>query len=298
MSKQSNTIPTNRYNDKYTSLIRSIKIFLPPRQKHGNEDDGKDDDFVGRERLMERLFLWLSDKDNKMGSYLVTGFRGMGKTSLVDRTIRRLIREIDSTTELWAKVSLMLIIVAFGLFLVGFEKLADNKCCLWVGFVCTAIALFVFVASCICNNPKNEIKKLRKKIPNRKDFLQLLVDRLARGKRLDFSQKEFSNIKISVNLGHEVLKERDILGLIATNVRDKYKDYLNSIQPRWFIVLMTTLSICAVSGALTYITKYTVHEAAIFKNGKYEYLNLLELFIMFLLYWLIMVHYLLTYLMF
>lgn len=273
MSKQSNTIPTNRYNDKYTSLIRSIKIFLPPRQKHGNEDDGKDDDFVGRERLMERLFLWLSDKDNKMGSYLVTGFRGMGKTSLVDRTIRRLIREIDSTTELWAKVSLMLIIVAFGLFLVGFEKLADNKCCLWVGFVCTAIAFFVFVASCICNNPKNEIKKLRKKIPNRKDFLQLLVDRLARGKRLDFSQKEFSNIKISVNLGHEVLKERDILGLIATNVRDKYKDYLNSIQPRWFIVLMTTLSICAVSGALTYITKYTVHEAAIFKNGKYEYLN-------------------------
>ena len=269
MSKQSNIIPTNCYNDKFTSLIRSIKIFLPSQQKRG---DGKDDDFVGRERLMERLFLWLSNKDNKTGSYLVTGFRGMGKTSLVDRTIRRLTRDINSTIELWAKVSLILIVVAFGFGFVGSSILVDIPCLQVIGIVGFVVSLLCFFYICISNNPKNEIKKLRKKIPNRKEFLQILVDRLARGKRLDVSPKEFSNIKISVNLGHEVLKERDILGLIATSVRDKYKDYLNSIQPRWFIVLIATLFICVISGGITYKTKNIVHNVVI-EQHSYDYLD-------------------------
>ena len=273
MSKYSNKIPVNCYNEKYTSLIRSIKIFLPSRKNKEKGSYGKDEDFVGRERLMERLFLWLSNKENKTGSYLVTGFRGMGKTSLVNRTIERLAREINSTVELYAKVSLMVMVFAVGLIFVGSIKLENNDCLKWIGIPLAIISLMAFVLTCTLDNPKNEIKGLRKKIPNRKGFIQLLVDRIARGKRLDVSHKDFSNILISVNLGHEVLKERDILGLIATNVRDRYKMFIDSIQPRWFMTLATTLLICIISIGLTCGTKYIVGTSAHFENTNYDYLN-------------------------
>ena len=260
MSKRSNIIPTNSYNDKYTSLIRPIKIFLPPLYNKGNGNNGKVDDFVGRERLMERLFSWLSNKDNKMSSYLVTGFRGMGKTSLVDRTIERLTREINPTVELWAKVLLVSMITTIGIISVNPPVLHSNyDRYFWILIAFFVISLVALVFLCtIYKNPQLEIKNLRRKLPNRREFLQLLVDRIVRGKRLDVSQKDYSNIKVSVNLGHEVLKERDILGLIATNVRDKYKEYINSIQPRWFVSLMTTLLICVVCIGMTYVIKDTI----------------------------------------
>lgn len=272
MSKHSNKIPLNRYNDKYTSLIRSIKIFLPIQSNKGKGSYGKDDDFVGRERLIERLFLWLSNRDNKTGSYLVTGFRGMGKTSLVDRTIERLARETNSTVELLAKVSLMMMVVAVGFIFVSSLTSDYKQWLLWPSIFLFAISFIAPVLSCTLDNPKIETLKLRNKVPNRKEFLQLLVDRIARGRRLDVSQKEFSNIKISVNLGHEVLKERDILGLIATNVRDRYKEYIKSIQPRWFVALITTIVICVVSIGITLGTKNMV--SCVFLNSpQYKYLN-------------------------
>lgn len=271
MSKHINKIPINRYNDKYTSLIRPIKIFLPIQSNKEKGSYGKDDDFVGRERLIERLFLWLSNSDNKTGSYLVTGFRGMGKTSLVDRTIERLARETNSTVELLAKVSLMMMVVAVGFISVS-SLTHYYKQWLWLGISLFAISFIALVLSCSHDNPKIEAQKLRNKVPNRKEFLQLLVDRIARGRRLDVSQKEFSNIKISVNLGHEVLKERDILGLIATNVRDRYKEFIKSIQPRWFVALITTIVICAVSIGITLGTKSMV-SSTFLNSPQYKYLN-------------------------
>ena len=277
MSKNDNIIPANRFNDKYTSLIRTIKIFLPqlPKKENGSYDD-KDEYFVGRERLIERLFLWLSDKNKKTGSYLVTGFRGMGKTTLVDRTIERLTRETDSKIEFWAEAILIAIIISLGCFFVGLIKLndVDNSCphsLICIGIACVVLFTIAFIIGCTCCNPKKDLQRLRKRIPNVKDFKQLLADRIARGKRLDVSQKSFSNIKISVNLGHEVLKERDILGLIATNVRDRYQVFINSIQPRWNVALLIMLFFAFLSAAATYITKKTIYQAFICENHKYDY---------------------------
>lgn len=276
MDKPNNIIPTNRYNDKFSSLIRPIKIFLPPRQNKGNGYYGKDDDFVGRERLIERLFLWLSNRDNKMNSYLVTGFRGMGKTCLVDRTVERLTREIDLKVEIFAKILLILIVGAVGSIFVGVLSYNDYKCFLWIGIICVVISIAGLVFLCFLNNPKYKIKNLRKKISNRKAFQQLLVDRIVRGRQPDISQKDFSNIKISVNLGHEVLKERDILGLIATEVRDKYKEYINSIQPRYFVALMTTILICVISIGITLVTKSIVYDAIKDRHSYVDVTNVIK----------------------
>ena len=267
-----NKVPFNSYNDKFSSLIRPIKIFLPLRPKKNNENDNENDDFVGRERLMEKLFLWLSDKEKETGSYLVTGFRGMGKTSLVNRTIERLVCNIDSRVEQWAKASLVLLVIAIGCFFVSFLMIEGTNIKNWllgIGIIISVLSVLAFSLSCIRGNPKREVKALCRKTPNRKQFKQLLVNRIARGKRLDVSWKEFSNIKVSVNLGHEVLKERDILGLIATNVRDKYKNYIRSIQPRWVIVLLTIILICVISIGLTYATKCTIRNTILNKHTEY-----------------------------
>ena len=271
-----NKVPFNSYNDKFSSLIRPIKIFLPLRPKKNNENDNENDDFVGRERLMEKLFLWLSDKEKETGSYLVTGFRGMGKTSLVNRTIERLVCNIDSRVEQWAKASLVLLVIAIGCFFVSFLMIEGTNIKNWllgIGIIISVLSVLAFSLSCIRGNPKREVKALCRKTPNRKQFKQLLVNRIARGKRLDVSWKEFSNIKVSVNLGHEVLKERDILGLIATNVRDKYKNYIRSIQPRWVIVLLTIILICVISIGLTYATKCTIRNTILNKTSFYKIRN-------------------------
>ena len=255
LSKFENRITTNRFDGIYTSLIRPIKIFLPSRRK-GKDEDARYDDFVGRERLMERLFLWLSDKKRKSGSYLVTGFRGMGKTSLVDRTICRLTRETNPNVELIAKISLMLLVVAIGCFFVGINK--TYFCLSWCGGIFALTSIFVLSLTCLLNNPSRCIRRLRKRIPNRKEFWPLFVDRIVRGKRQDETKKDFSNIRVSVNLGHEVLKERDILGLIATSVRERYEKNIRSVQPRWCMVLLVTLLISGISVALTCTTKNVI----------------------------------------
>lgn len=267
MSNSNNKISINRFDDRYTSLIRPIKIFLPLR-KNREEELLKYDYFVGRERLMERLFLWITDKKQKSGSYLVTGFRGMGKTSLVERTTERLTRDTNSMVELLAKVSLMSIVIAVGCLCIG--CVSGNDIMVLCGGIIAVIFTIVLWLSCTLKNPNHTIKKQRKRISNRKEFSKLLVDRLVRGKRSDVTTKKFSNIKISVNLGHEVLKERDILGLIATNVRDRYKDYIHSIQPRWRTAFFTMFLLSIISFGITYATKYVVHDTIIL-GQKYGY---------------------------
>ncbi|KJU85012.1 hypothetical protein MBAV_002794, partial [Candidatus Magnetobacterium bavaricum] len=49
--------------------------------------DNIDGRFIGRKRLVDRLTNLLTNDESKSGAYLVTGFRGMGKTSLVNKVI-------------------------------------------------------------------------------------------------------------------------------------------------------------------------------------------------------------------
>ena len=110
-NKNPNTVfPTNEFYVKYSSQIRPIKIHLPESKK-----DDKYFDFVGREKLMERLFAWLTN-NSSTGSYLVTGFRGMGKTILVNRVMGRLTREVSHLKELLCHVSILLLLCSIFLF--------------------------------------------------------------------------------------------------------------------------------------------------------------------------------------
>ena len=89
-------------------------------------------------------------------------------------------------------------------------------------------------------------KRTRRKYPNHDKFDKANVDKMARGKNDDYDSRHYRNIKISINLGHEVLKERDVLSMIATSVRDKYKSFVRSSIPhlviKSFVVMVVSIA--------------------------------------------------------
>ena len=227
---EANKIPTNSYNDKYSSSIRPIKIYLPCNGKDVNE---KDDEFVGRGRLMEMLFNWLSDKNTEKGSYLVTGFRGMGKTSLVDRVVWRLTRNIEYRQEPFWLAVILLPVLAIGVIFASRQPFVPSgeAWCIAVSILLGWLPAMALIRLFDLRIFKIKEWIRRQCFPNGRKFYRTHVDKIANGKQEETVAKKYRNIKITINLGHDVLKERDVLGLIATSVRDKYKQYVNSVKP-------------------------------------------------------------------
>lgn len=260
-----NTFPTNPFNDQYSSLTRPIKVYLP------NKKDDNSDDFVGRERLMERLFNWLSDSTKKSASYLVTGFRGMGKTSIVDRVTNRLTLEVNEKTEPWWLMLTLIPVVVFGVVAACLPQLKESKLnwlliisLLLVGWLIAVCVLYKLDQSYF----KRKKKRARKKYPNHGMFDNVNVDKMVRGKNEDQEFKSYHNIKISINLGHEVLKERDVLSMIATSVRDKYKAFVKSVKPHLAgkSVLALSLSLLSIGPFITVQNNFTVNNTITVNN--------------------------------
>lgn len=91
-----------------SSRIGRIYIPLPKfryfhKPSEVNEVDSR---FIGRENIIKMLENWLSIKDgNDSGSYLITGYRGMGKSSFVGKVINQLIDNQRTKQEGRAKSS-------------------------------------------------------------------------------------------------------------------------------------------------------------------------------------------------
>lgn len=96
---------------RFASAKRYLKIFVPDFAfKHDDNNVGKDK-FVGREIQLRRLYTWLTS-DSKSGSYLITGYRGMGKSLLVKRVIDMITREPKAYEEVLFQVAMALTILA------------------------------------------------------------------------------------------------------------------------------------------------------------------------------------------
>ena len=82
----------NRVPDVYIELPEYKFFHSPNPLDHDNQDDR----FIGREDLLKKLKLILTHSDTKAGAYLITGFRGMGKTSVVRKAIADINRDASS----------------------------------------------------------------------------------------------------------------------------------------------------------------------------------------------------------
>jgi len=83
--------------DIFNSNIKELRIELPNYHychSLSEESCTQKSDFVGRKQILEKLISLINDTDNKTGVYLVTGNRGVGKTSFVNKAINK-INEIN-----------------------------------------------------------------------------------------------------------------------------------------------------------------------------------------------------------
>ena len=72
-----------------------------------SDEKGIDSKFIGREHISERLKAWLKDSKDYTGSYLVTGYRGMGKSSFVGKVLN----EVVATPKKWVNLICYLTII-------------------------------------------------------------------------------------------------------------------------------------------------------------------------------------------
>lgn len=205
------------YNIFFSKLKRVI-IPLPDfKYFHRASQDGDvDDKFVGRNNISALLENWLRveyNADNHLknktsdctGSYLITGYRGMGKTSFVGRVIDKLDKEQETC---WNR------------------KLNSSFSKFWIACFCMSpiavISSCYYLSKYAFNCEKPEIPTIILVV-----IYILLILFLLFWFAPSLRKKSRSILKIKINIGNEVSDVRDIFSLLAYSVKSKLDEYIN-----------------------------------------------------------------------
>lgn len=254
-NERKNPIRNNEFF-KYVSTKKYLKIFVPGFAfKHDNDFADKDK-FVGREVQFRRLYMWLTS-DSKSGSYLVTGYRGMGKSMLVKRVLDMISRERIAWLELVFYFSIIFAMFACVLS-IGKVKFANSEWITW-SFGVLSVLCILFLELCRQSfyfSFQYYWLKWRKKTNITKDELSKYIVKYKDGRN-----KAFNRIHISINLGQEILNERDVLSVIAQNVRNKYNQFVKTKQCRPFHHYIPLVLVCIAS---TYLAKLGLEQLCAF----------------------------------
>ena len=126
--------------DIYSSKVKRINIPIPGFTlfHKASSEEQVDPKFIGRERISDKLYTWLKD-DPAGGSYLVTGFRGMGKSSFVGRVLYQLTRETKLKEYIIGFLFYIFILIDFFLF-VFFDDLNWN--CITISMISIPLLFF------------------------------------------------------------------------------------------------------------------------------------------------------------
>lgn len=252
---------------KFASSKKYIKIHVPDFAfKHDDNNVGKDK-FVGRELQIRKLFTWLTS-DSKSGSYLITGYRGMGKSLLVKRVIDMISREPKAYKEVLFQVAMVLTLIACFIGIVVDKEMLPDKWTIADKWVITAVigSLAVFIIAILEFSKRiNHIlfEYSIHKVPLHHIFNKDMVAKVWL-KNKDRRNRRYSNIAITVNLGQEVLNERDVLSLIAHNTYEKYYKYVHNRQNRpitnfIFIILSCTISFLITKHLFLYVIEDAIN---------------------------------------
>ena len=261
---------------RYESKIRRINIELPNYKFFHSPSQIKLNDhrFIGRKESIERLKNILIKNESKSGAYLVTGYRGMGKSSFVNKVLSLItFRSLSNLYQLLI-VTLITIFLSFifkwffvvpfwGIYFYLFHfhfiiSITDTIGARWLyiiqkgsierrkniliktesksraylksirynitDIIMVICKLKIEFLGYIWRQLKNFLKLIKNKL-----YLQELVNRRKR-------------IVLSLNLGHEILNEKDILSLVSKNVEKEFRNFAyNPIKqlPFYFIKLIT-----------------------------------------------------------
>ena len=151
--------------DDFSSKVKDVIIELPGFNFfHSPSDVGKlDKRFIGRKNIIDRLVTILTNQETKSGAYLVTGYRGMGKTSVVNQAFAQISSTHKPLKKLtrFLKLLVFLLIIPLGL---SNSKVSDN---FWVVFIPVMgiwLTAFVYLIQIHWIDPKFYINPGRRRI--------------------------------------------------------------------------------------------------------------------------------------
>ncbi len=233
--------------DIYSSKVKRINIPIPGFKffHKASSEEEVDPKFIGREQISDKLYSWLKDEP-KGGSYLVTGFRGMGKSSFVGRVLNKLVRR-TTMKEYIVGITFFLSIIIGYLFL--FYSYTVSLAAL---FTMVILSLNLYI---IFHFDKIAYKKRQKKFKNlmRQEVSENDLEKLERKAHnivwkyvcqvLHYDNgidRSYKRICVNVNLGQEVLNEREVLSLISHKLYINYREFVFSPIAnfeRWLIYI-------------------------------------------------------------
>ncbi len=143
--------------------LHNYSFFHSPSQEQKT-----DKRFIGRKRLINRLRETLINTETKSGAYLITGFRGMGKTSVVNQVLN----EIKGKQDNFPSVR----------FFLGFSTILIFSCLIKPIFIgCFVLFLSVFIilskASHFLGFNRSE-KKNRRDVPSKESYQRIWLRNL------------------------------------------------------------------------------------------------------------------------
>ena len=231
----------NDLHRRFSSGAKYILLHLN-NYRFSKSNPDKDGPYIHREHLENRLESWLLNS-SKSGSYLVSGYRGMGKSSLVDKVIERVTKDPNHDLERIWNVAIVVV------FVLAVAYIGSNDISWLIGG--TAFILVALLISFInhLNIIKNEVGI--RIFPNGHIFSREKIKKIL--VHYDKSQQNYKRISIRINLGKEVVNAKDVMCLIATHIRNGYQDYLKTRHNRPLQKCMMTI---IVIGGAIFITKF------------------------------------------
>ena len=227
----------NDLHRRFSSGAKYILLHLNNYRFSKNNPD-KDGPYIHREHLENRLESWLLNS-SKSGSYLVSGYRGMGKSSLVDKVLSKISKELQPSLERWWNIA-TLILFALSAVYVCHPTIHPI---LAIGIYFAIILVIAFINA--LNRVKHEVGV--RAFPNGHIFSKEKIRKILF--HFDKSEQSYRRISIKINLGKEVLNAKDVMCLIATHIRNRYRDYLETRHNRplrkCFMSLLT-VALCRV----------------------------------------------------
>lgn len=261
---------------RYSSKVKRVNIPIPSfeyvhkswfSKRLGDSAPGF---LIGRDHIIEKLKAWLTKEKTDGGSYLITGYRGMGKTSFVDRVLYELVGEAGLWVNLFGFVCF-----AFYVYSLCRWNVENHE---WIMGIC--LALFGMWLVCKFYLIKAKYQKYRFRLMAA--WVRIERDRDKRSlwtwwtvvkeewKNLspkewdrvgnviygaNVREKRYSHISVNVNLGQEILDERSILCVLTSQLYRKYLAYVTSPVANvemWLLYTTTAVALWITYGAASW----------------------------------------------
>lgn len=208
-----NNSGTDKYGpfSDYSSSIKHILIPLPGFESYhqtGTENI-EDKNFIGRKTIMAKLKSWIINSRTYTGAYLITGFRGMGKSSFVGKVLYDLSHESKRIPNIVHFITKLLLITLAGYICFVLKKEIGINYWLVSGLIICIISILTVAKIQTIAKEETDSHSLYKYIKN-----------------IFIKRDKTQYIPVRINIGNEILHDKEILNLICKSVSDKFSAYV------------------------------------------------------------------------